>query len=68
MELPRDPFLLPLCHCGGATRLSHVEPDPVDERRSFRTYLCQACDSPQTYPVMKRSSVAVSGRAASTSR
>jgi len=57
MELPRDPFLLPLCHCGGGTRLSHVEPDPVDERKSLRTYICQGCGSLQTHPVIKRSVV-----------
>ena len=54
MDFPRDPFLLPQCPCGGAIRLSHVEPDPIDERRSLRTYLCQACDSSQTHIVIKR--------------
>jgi len=54
MEFPRDPFLLPLCPCGGATRLSHVEPHPIDERRSLRTYICQACDSSQTHAVIER--------------
>lgn len=63
MELPRDPFLLPLCFCGGATRLSHVEPDPVDERKSLRTYICQACGHLQTHPVMKRTAVTTAERA-----
>src|SRR5262245_4875500 len=55
MEFPRDPFLLPLCSCGGATRLSHVEPHPVDEQKSLRTYVCQTCGSAQTHAVGKRS-------------
>jgi len=54
MDFPRDPFLLPLCPCGGATRLSHVEPDPVHEYRSLRTYVCQGCNSSQTHAVIKR--------------
>ena len=58
MDFPRDPFLLPLCPCGGATRLSHVEPHPVDERRSLRTYVCQACGSDQTHTVKKPLGVA----------
>ena len=54
MDFSRDPFLLPLCPCGGATRLSHVEPHPIDEQRSLRTYVCQACDSLHTHAVNKR--------------
>jgi len=54
MDFSRDPFLLPLCPCGGATRLSHVEPHPFDEQRSLRTYICQACDSLHTHTVIKR--------------
>jgi hypothetical protein len=54
MELPRDPFLLPLCRCGGATRLSHVEPHAVDEQKSLRTYVCQTCGSLQTHVVVRR--------------
>jgi hypothetical protein len=54
MELVRDPFLLPLCQCGGgATRLSCVEPHPVDETKLLRTYVCQACGSLQTHLVAK---------------
>ena len=53
MEFPRDPFLLPLCPCGGPTRLSHIDPHPVDERQSLRTYVCQACGSDQTHTVLK---------------
>jgi hypothetical protein len=56
MDVTRDPFLLPLCPCGGATRLSHVEPHPVDALRLLRTYLCQACDSLQTHAVIQRPS------------
>jgi hypothetical protein len=54
MDYPRDPFLLPLCSCGGATRLSHVEPHPVDARQSLRTYVCETCESLQTHAVIKR--------------
>jgi hypothetical protein len=54
MDFSRDPFLLPLCPCGGAIRLSHVEPHAVDEQKSLRTYVCQACDSSQTHAVIKR--------------
>jgi hypothetical protein len=53
MDFSRDPFLLPLCQCGGPTRLSHVEPHVVDERQSLRTYVCQACGSDQTLTVVK---------------
>jgi len=31
-----------------------VEPDPIDERRSLRTYVCQSCDGSQTHIVIKR--------------
>ena len=56
MDFTRDPFLLPLCPCGSATRLSHIEPHPVDALRSLRTYVCQACDSVQTHAVTQRPS------------
>ena len=54
MDFPRDPFLLPLCPCGGATRLSHVEPHPIDDQRSLGTYVCQACGSLHAHAVIKR--------------
>jgi hypothetical protein len=54
MEFKRDPFLLPLCSCGGATRLSHVEPHAIDPRRSLRTYVCLACGNTETHSVTKR--------------
>ena len=38
----------------GATRLSHLEPHPVDARQSLRAYVCQACESLQTRAVIKR--------------
>jgi hypothetical protein len=53
MDFSRDPFLLPSCQCGGLTRLSHVEPHPVDEGQSLRTYVCQACGSDQTLTFVK---------------
>jgi len=58
MDFSRDPFLLPLCPCGGATRLSHVEPHPIDDQRSLRTYVCQACGSLHTHAVIKRNPAA----------
>src|SRR5262245_3119183 len=55
MEVPLDTFLLLLCPVCGATRLSHVEPPPVDEQKPLRTYVCQACGSSQTHAVGKHS-------------
>ena len=53
--LDRDPFLLPLCHCGGTTNLSRAEPHPWDETQELRIYLCTKCGSARTYAVAKRS-------------
>jgi len=59
VELPRNPFLLPLCQCGGTTRLSHVEPHATDEGKSLRTYVCQTCGSLQTHVVVRRNVPAI---------
>ena len=43
-----DPFLLPVCHCGGAANLAAVEPDllrPIE----LRTYRCTSCGNLATY-------------------
>jgi hypothetical protein len=53
--LDRNPFLLPLCHCGGTTNLSRAEPHPGDETQELRIYLCTACGSARTYVVAKDS-------------
>jgi hypothetical protein len=48
-----DPFLLPLCQCGGATSLSHMEPHPSDRELQLRTFRCSECGAEQTFIVHK---------------
>jgi hypothetical protein len=50
----RDPFLLPLCDCGGAMNLASLEPHPTHSNREMKTYRCSTCNSEKVYEVRKR--------------
>jgi hypothetical protein len=39
----RDPFLLPVCDCGGPMNLASLEPHPVDASQELKTYKCRHC-------------------------
>jgi hypothetical protein len=54
VEPMRDPFLLPVCRCGGPANLALVEPDPARSDYENRIYRCAHCSSLETYPVKRR--------------
>jgi len=50
----RDPFLLPLCDCGGPMNLASLEPHPMLAAHELKTFKCQLCGAEQVYDVEKR--------------
>jgi hypothetical protein len=51
----RDPFLLPVCDCGGPMNLASLEPHPTQPAHELKTFECQLCAAQQTFTVEKRS-------------
>jgi len=51
---PRDPFLLPLCDCGGPMNLASLEPHPIQPAYELKTFKCQSCGAQQVFSVEKR--------------
>lgn len=49
-----DPFLLPLCDCGGPMNLASVEPHPTQLAHDLKTFACQDCGAQQVFDVEKR--------------
>ncbi len=39
----RDPFLLPVCDCGGPMNLASLEPHPTRTDIELKTYKCLHC-------------------------
>jgi hypothetical protein len=39
----RDPFLLPVCACGGPMNLASLEPHPTRADLELKTYKCLHC-------------------------
>jgi len=39
----RDPFLLPVCDCGGPMNLASLEPHPTRPELELKTYKCLHC-------------------------
>jgi len=39
----RDPFLLPICDCGGPMNLASLEPHPTLADLELKTYTCLHC-------------------------
>jgi hypothetical protein len=49
-----DPFLLPVCDCGGPMNLASLEPHASRSELELKTYKCTHCGSQQVYTVQKR--------------
>lgn len=50
----RDPFLLPVCDCGGPMNLASLEPHPTHSAQEVKTFECQLCARQQVFTVEKR--------------
>jgi len=50
----RDPFLLPVCDCGGPMNLALQEPHPTHAAQELKTFECQLCAAQQVFTVEKR--------------
>lgn len=50
----RDPFLLPVCDCGGPANLASLEPHPTQPDHELKTFSCTRCGAQQTFDVQKR--------------
>jgi hypothetical protein len=50
----RDPFLLPVCDCGGPMNLAVQEPHPTQVAQELKTFECQLCAAQQVFTVEKR--------------
>jgi hypothetical protein len=50
----RDPFLLPVCDCGGPMNLATLEPHPTDPAEELKTYKCLHCGRQQVFTVHRR--------------
>ena len=55
LETPvRDPFLLPVCECGGPMNLALQEPHPTRAGQELKTFECQLCAAQHVFTVEKR--------------
>ena len=52
-----DPFLLPVCDCGGPVALASLEPHPTRRDREIKTYKCANCCKQQVFTVRTRPEV-----------
>jgi len=51
---PGDPFLLPLCDCGGPMNLASLEPHPTQPDRELKTFKCTRCGAQEVFDVLRR--------------
>jgi hypothetical protein len=56
--VPRNPFLLPVCECGGSVNLASLEPHPTEPTLELKTYKCLQCGQQQVLTARKRSAAA----------
>jgi hypothetical protein len=49
-----DPFLLPVCDCGGPMNLASLEPHPTRSELEMKTYKCLHCAKQQVFTVQRR--------------
>jgi hypothetical protein len=49
-----DPFLLPVCDCGGPMNLASLEPHASRPELELKTYKCTHCGSQQVFTVRRR--------------
>ena len=52
--MARDPFLLPVCSCGGPMNLASLEPHPTRTDQELKTYKCLHCGRLEALTVQKR--------------
>jgi hypothetical protein len=50
----RDPFLLPVCDCGGPMNLASLEPHATLQDHELKTYKCDRCGTHQVFDVLRR--------------
>ena len=50
----RDPFLLPVCDCGGPMNLASLEPHATLQDHELKTYKCDRCGMQQVFDVLRR--------------
>jgi hypothetical protein len=51
---PGDPFLLPLCTCGGPMNLASLEPHPSRADHELKTFKCTLCGAQEVFDVQRR--------------
>jgi hypothetical protein len=56
-----DPFLLPVCDCGGPMNLASLEPHPTRPDQELKTFKCMHCDREESFTVQKRAVVKDAG-------
>ena len=61
LAMPRDPFLLPVCECGGPVNLASLEPHPTDSGVELKTYKCRHCGKQQVLTARKRGANGTTG-------
>jgi hypothetical protein len=49
-----DPFLLPLCDCGGPMNLASLEPHPTQPDHELKTFKCTRCGAQEVFDVQRR--------------
>jgi len=49
-----DPFLLPVCDCGGPMNLASLEPHPTRADQELKTYKCAHCAMQRVFTVHRR--------------
>lgn len=49
-----DPFLLPLCDCGGPMNLASLEPHPTKPDHELKTFTCTRCGAQAVFDVQRR--------------
>jgi hypothetical protein len=49
-----DPFLLPVCSCGGPMNLASLEPHATQTDQELKTYKCLHCGGQEVFTVRKR--------------
>ena len=54
----RDPFLLPVCDCGGPMNLASLEPHPTRADLELKTYKCLHCGEQDVLTVVRRAAKA----------
>jgi hypothetical protein len=49
-----NPFLLPVCSCGGPMNLASLEPHPTRADQELKTFKCLHCGKQHVFTVQKR--------------